>query len=234
MTINCLHIASFSGNIGDNANHKGFYNWFRKIIKEDIIFHYQEIREFYWGEKKWNIKFIEFMNSFDFIVIGGGNFFELWVENSPSGTSIGIDPKLIKYIKKPVFFNALGVDPGQGVPNLCKYRFKSFLDEIFSRKNFFISLRNDGAIKNISEHIGLSYSEKVFQGVDNGFFAKYRPLNLQNTFGINPSNTIAINIASDMSHIRFKNFGDKEIGFIKEFSEFIKEICYVNPTIHAT
>ena len=43
-----LHLASFEGNIGDNANHNGFY----KHLQQNKLFTFNidklEIREFYW------------------------------------------------------------------------------------------------------------------------------------------------------------------------------------------
>ncbi|WP_080512693.1 polysaccharide pyruvyl transferase family protein [Prochlorococcus marinus] len=213
--------------MGDNANHKGFYPWIESILKEKTKFYFQEIREFYWKKKNWDSSFINYINEFDLVIIGGGNYFELWVEDSPSGTSIGIDPSLIKNIKIPMFFNALGVDAGQGVPNICKLRFRKFLDEVLSRKNFLVSVRNDGAIENIRKHIGEEYKHKILHSVDHGFFTNYESVDLYKRFGIDKnSKNIAINIASDMSEIRFKGYKEKgEMGFIIEFSSFIEELC---------
>ncbi len=227
MVLNCLHIASFNGNIGDNANHKGFYPWIESILKEKINFYFQEIREFYWKKKKWDSGFIDYINEFDLVILGGGNYFELWVEDSPSGTSIGINPSVIKNIKVPIFFNALGVDPGQGVPNICKLKFRKFLDEVLSRENFLVSVRNDGAIENVRKHIGEEYKQQILHGVDHGFFAAYQSIDLNNRFGIDKnSKNIAINIASDMSEIRFKGYKEKgEMGFIMELASFIEELC---------
>jgi hypothetical protein len=109
-----LHIASFTGNIGDNANHLGFRSWFETLVENKIQWNELEIREFYWKNKFWDKEFVKYANNFDLIIIGGGNYFELWVEKSPTGTSIEIEPDLFKKIERPVYFNALGVDPGQG------------------------------------------------------------------------------------------------------------------------
>ena len=86
--IRVLHIASFTGNIGDNANHMGFRPWFEKVSSVSVSWDNLEIREFYWKERKWDMDFVDLANSYDLVVIGGGNYFELWVEDSPTGTSI--------------------------------------------------------------------------------------------------------------------------------------------------
>ena len=41
-----LHLASFTGNIGDNANHSGFRYWFEKY-NDEAEWTELEIREFY-------------------------------------------------------------------------------------------------------------------------------------------------------------------------------------------
>jgi len=109
-----LHVASFSGNIGDNANHMGFRPWFETLAGRPVQWTNLEIREFYWRERVWDDSFVAMANAHDLVVIGGGNYFELWVETSPTGTSIAIEPQTFAKITTPVVFNALGVDPGQG------------------------------------------------------------------------------------------------------------------------
>ena len=92
--LNILHIASFTGNIGDNANHLGFRGWFERVAEADVIWTELEIREFYWKNRFWDRSFVEYANGFNLIIIGGGNYFELWVDKSPTGTSIEIEPDL--------------------------------------------------------------------------------------------------------------------------------------------
>ena len=75
-----LHIASFSGNIGDNANHMGFRPWFEALAGAPVSWTRLEIREFYWRERQWDAALVDFINTHDLLVIGGGNYFELWVE----------------------------------------------------------------------------------------------------------------------------------------------------------
>ena len=94
-----LHIASFKGNIGDNANHIGFRDWFEKLVKHTVEWENIEIREFYRSKRKWDNGFAKEANAYDLVIIGGGNYFELWVEKSPSGTSIEISPEVLRKIE---------------------------------------------------------------------------------------------------------------------------------------
>ena len=57
-----LHLASFTGNIGDNANHMGFRPWFENQVGVPIAWTDLEIREFYWGERQWDATLAELIN----------------------------------------------------------------------------------------------------------------------------------------------------------------------------
>ncbi|MFW3341613.1 hypothetical protein [Aliarcobacter butzleri] len=113
-----MHIASFSGNIGDNASHIGFYNILSSIIDYDIA--QIEMRKFYQNYNKadklsFNKEFIEYINSFDICFIGGG-FLDYHIKDSKTGTTIDIDLSLIKNIKTPTYFTSLGSNPHKEVP----------------------------------------------------------------------------------------------------------------------
>lgn len=127
-----LHLASFNGNIGDNANHNGFYKHLESLDYEFEIDEL-EIREFYWKQRSFDESFVELVNSYDLLIVGGGNYFELWVEDSPTGTSISIELELLKKINTPILFNALGVDPGQGASEANIQKFRDFLDVLIQR-----------------------------------------------------------------------------------------------------
>ena len=148
-----LHLASFSGNIGDNANHMGFRPWFAAQVGREVTWTNCEIREFYWKERAFDADFVTIANSYDALVVGGGNYFELWVENSPTGTSIAISLEDFDKIRVPIFFNALGVDSGQGVPEKSKQNFTRFLSKLLSSDQYLVSVRNDGAVDTLREEI---------------------------------------------------------------------------------
>lgn len=222
-----LHIASFSGNIGDNANHIGFRSWLAGLANRAINWTELEIRQFYWRERAWDEAFVEYANSFDALVIGGGNYFELWVEGSPTGTSIAIPLQLWERLRVPVYFNALGVDPGQGVPAVCRSRFKAFLEMLLGNPKCLVSVRNDGAKRNLARVLGATYAEAVLHAPDNGFFAGFESARMVPFFS-DPAveRVVTLNLASDMADIRFAAYGTEGVdGFAGECARAIGDLA---------
>lgn len=216
-----LHLASFNGNIGDDANHQGFYKYLNKNKEFSFNIEELEIREFYWKNKLFDNSFVELVNKYDLLIIGGGNFFELWVENSPTGTSISIELKLLKKINTPIIFNSVSVDPGQGASKNNINKFKNFINLLVQRDDF-ISIRNDGSKKSVIEHLGKKYLKYFNHTVDAGFFSdSYKP-----TKYYKEKRYIAINIAYDMQDIRFKHI--TYIKFLDTFKKFINKFLKKN------
>ena len=81
-TLRVLHLASFAGNIGDLANHAGARRMLAERLGFALKFTDLEIREFYWKQRSFDDAFVAYANSFDLLIIGGGNYFELWVDHS--------------------------------------------------------------------------------------------------------------------------------------------------------
>jgi polysaccharide pyruvyl transferase WcaK-like protein len=223
--INVGHLGSFIGNIGDIINHESFRIWFESVLGLKVRWQKFEIRDCYRDEKKFNPDFIEFANQQDLVVIGGGNFFELWPENSCNGTSINLSYSNLKAIKCPVFFNALGVDGGQGVGNQAQKNFRSFFNDIANDNQFFISVRNDGSIAQLLE-LGIS-TAGVKCLPDAAFFYK-------GSVQTSPQSglSIAINIAMDMPNIRFKDGTGEH--FLNSISEVMKKLISSNHEIKFT
>lgn len=216
-----LHLASFDGNIGDNANHNGFYKHLKQLQGFEFQIDQLEIREFYWKKRFFSEPFVELVNKYDLLIIGGGNYFELWVEDSPTGTSISIELELLKKINTPILFNALGVDPGQGASEVNIQKFRNFLDLLIERDDF-ISIRNDGAKKAIIDYVGEEYLEHIHHTVDAGFFADIpEPSEYYKS-----KKYIAINIAYDMQDVRFQNISYEE--FLQTFKRFIDKFLKEN------
>ncbi len=229
-SLRLLHIASFSGNIGDNANHMGFRPWFEDQVGAPVSWTNLEIREFYWRERQWDETLVELINSHDMLIIGGGNYFELWVEHSPTGTSIAMDPALFAQIKIPVFFNALGVDPGQGVPDICRDRFTKFLQLLLNSDQFLVSVRNDGAQDNLRHHIGPHFADKVHCLPDHGFFVP-SPQQHHSAPPAEGPQSVAINLACDMSETRFSGF-EGQADFAREMASVITALAAHNKQLH--
>lgn len=200
-TFRALHLASFDGNIGDNANHNGFYRYLKEIPGFQFEIEPLEIREFYWKQRFFDESFVELANRYDLLIIGGGNYFELWVEHSPTGTSIMIEPELFKKIKPLVFFNALGVDLGQGAsPDACG-RLRNFLTIVLDDPKNFVSARNDGSMEALREHVGSALAARVNWSPDAGVCVE-----VDKDFSIiDPHRRyMAINLAGDMLETRFR------------------------------
>ncbi len=214
-----LHVASFKGNIGDNANHTGFRSKLAETLDVDLVYTDFEIREVFWKHKAFDDNFVQLANIHDLVVIGGGNYFELWVENSETGTSFDIKLDLLSQIKSPIIFNALGVDPAQGASEISLTKFRHFCDMAIDSPTMLLSCRNDGSIKTLREVVGDKYAANFYHVPDAGFFTKvldtYHP-----ELDPNKSN-IVIQIAGDMLETRFPNIEPDDISF----DEFISSMA---------
>ncbi len=229
--INVLQLASFEGNIGDNANHNGTRLEFKKNLNFNLSFSNLEIRDFFYKRRYFNQELIDTINKYDLLMIGGGNYFELWVEKSRSGTSIDMDPNLFSKIDIPVLFYGLGVDPGQGYSDKTISKFQSFLDVILSSRKNLVSVRNDGSMEALKSLYGNKYLDSVHHIPDGGFFISvknyYHPELPKNKF------IIGINLAGDMINIRF-NDKSQSITFEDFQNYFTYTMIHIlkNPNIH--
>lgn len=193
-----LHVASFKGNIGDQLNHLGFRSWFVSLVGQDIEWIEVEIRDVYRGFHTLFDRLKTLADGADLVVIGGGNFWELWPENSSTGTSIDLSLEQLLDLDIPCFFNALGVDAAQGIsPNALS--FLNYLRELNQHPNFFVTLRNDGAKAGLRKHFGSD--DGVLELPDHGFFAKAHLMTAESS----RQNLVAVNLASDMAQIRFSS-----------------------------
>ncbi len=221
-----LHLASFAGNIGDLANHAGA----RRMLAEQLGFALEftdlEIREFYWKHRSFDDAFVDYANSFDLLIIGGGNYFELWVDHSATGTSIDITPKRLAKLNVPTLFFALGVDTGQGYSAQSAQRFNDFMLTALDRRNFFVCVRNDGSTKALREVLGDKTAEQILTMPDGGFFAD--PEGCRQAEG--DSGRIGINIAGDMLERRFDR-GLKTEGFLRELADVCRALMDAKPDL---
>lgn len=218
-------MASFIGNVGDNANHKGSEFLRSQFLDYEFKITRKEIREFYWKEWIFNSEdFVNEANSYDLVMIGGGNYFELWVENSKTGTSIDLGLEYLQNIKKPILFYSLGCDIGQGVPQANIEKFRIFMDYLTNSEKYFVSVRNDGALSNIEKIYGDRYKNQIVEIPDGGFFTNVANLN---HFEIEGEMTnILINVAGDMPEVRFPGIDGKITyeTFTQEFAKVIEKL----------
>jgi len=230
--LNVLHVASFSGNIGDNANHSGFRAHLAKELGVELNFTDFEIREVYWKAKAFDHEFVDLANKHDLLVVGGGNYFELWVDRSQTGCSIDISLDLLKAIKTPIVFNALGVDPAQGASPQALQRFRSFLDVVITSPTMMLSCRNDGSRKALQEIVGEQYEKEFYHVPDAGFFTSvldsYHPELEQD------KKNVVIQLAGDMLETRFPAALPDEISydqFLEGVARTIAELCANNSNV---
>ncbi|WP_195930499.1 polysaccharide pyruvyl transferase family protein [Hyphomicrobium album] len=222
-----MHLASFAGNIGDVANHAGA----RRMLGEHLDFALEytelEIREFYWTKRPFDDAFVDYANTFDLLLIGGGNYFELWVERSATGTSIDISPQCLARLKVPTLFFAIGVDIGQGYSKATAQRFDDFISEVLARSDMFVCVRNDGSSKALCEVLGAARAQTIPVLPDGGFFAVPSP----DVAAERPaSRRIGINIAGDMLERRFN--AELSAGeFLKELASACTTLLDADPTL---
>lgn len=223
--IKVLQVASFCGNVGDTANHIGTA-WLRnEYLDYSLKIQQKEIREFYWKKWKFNSEeFIEEANSYDLIIIGGGNYFELWVEDSATGTSIDITIENLKKIKPPILFYGLGADIFNGYTSRTQERFSAFLDYLLNSNKYLICLRNDGAMSNIKTLYGTKYVNRLQIVPDGGFF--YKAIDIHNEYCLIDAKNIVINLAGDMPDKRFpeQEGGIRAEEFFRELSEVLTSL----------
>lgn len=228
-----LHLASFSGNIGDNANHSGT----RHLLKENLDFRLEytelEMREFYWKQRAFDKEFVALANQHDLLMIGGGNYFEMWVDSSSTGTSVDISREVLDAIKCPILFYALGCDPGQGVSESNLAKFKSFLDLLFSSDRYLVSVRNDGSLGTVMKLLGEDYARRVFKVPDGGFFTRVEEYVHPGI--VSGCKNIGINVAGDMLDIRFKPGSGNGISyedFLNGFSSLLNEKLHLDDQLN--
>jgi polysaccharide pyruvyl transferase WcaK-like protein len=224
-----LHVASFRGNIGDNANHAGFRPWFETLVGSPVTWTEFEIRDVYRKTRAFDAGFAAEANAADLVVIGGGNYFELWVKDSPTGTSISIPETVLASITTPIFINALGVDDAQGYTDETLSRFRTFLDRLLTSEQYLVSVRNDGAMTTLKTHVGDLPLDKLLHLPDGGFFASYKAAPRAD------GPHIGINLAGDMLDQRFP--GGTLLayqGFLAELADALAQLWREHPDLKLT
>jgi polysaccharide pyruvyl transferase WcaK-like protein len=219
-----LHVASFIGNIGDNASHIGLKSLLDKFFEAYEI-EQMEIRRFYKNYKhsdvqKFDENFINYANTFDLLIIGGGGFLDYWVKGSTTGTTIDLPPELVKKIKVPTLIMSVGCMPHREVPEGNLEKFKAFLQAVSNNPKVAIAVRNDGSINTLKEILTPEELSEIPEILDNGF---YYDTGLNNCLPV--KDYIAINITLDQIKMNSKSRGVIDIDVYKhEMRSVIKFI----------
>lgn len=215
-----LHIASFLGNIGDNFNHLGT----RKLLEEKlgkVEWFEIEIRETFRKNYTFDHNFADYCNTFDAVIFGGGNFFELWVDYSVNNTSANIPFEVVDKITVPFYFYALGVDPGMGVTKKGINKFIKWVENVNNKDNFHLSTRNDGAFDTLQKYFPKGFDENFTHLADGGFLVNTREI--VDEIEEKEQKYIGINLAGDMLDIRF----DGELSYEKFIIKFSASLCNI-------
>lgn len=200
---------------------------FSRYLDFDLEFTDLEIREFYWKLRSFDDAFVDWANSFDLLLIGGGNYFELWVERSATGTSIDISPERMSRLTVPTAFYSLGVDTGQGYTQESAARFCAFLDNALER-NMFVCVRNDGSTRALHEVAGAALARRVPLMPDGGFFSAEAVAPVLP--GPGQRLTVGVNIAGDMLERRFDQ-GQSPGQFLVSFADFCVRLLEARPDV---
>lgn len=243
-----LHVASFIGNIGDNASHAGL-TAILKIIFNEYEIEQLEIRKFYKNyqlddARVFDEEFIEYANSFDLLIIGGGGFLDYWVEGSATGTTIDLDPELVPCITVPTLMMSVGCVPHRKIPEGNIDKFIRFIQAVNKNPNIRIAVRNDGSIETLKNILSPDEMKCIPEIMDNGFFYKseegpsfidgdYIAINITlDQIGMNSSLRGAIDlkayqeeIVKVVNHIAVDL--DKHVVFVPHIFSDIKAICDV-------
>lgn len=231
-TLKALHIASFNGNIGDNANHNGFREKLKETLNQGIEFTNLEMREFYqsWAIKDFNSpEFIDLCNSHDLVIFGGGNFFELKWDYSATGTTINLEEETIDAIHSLVLFHGVGCDVAKGASQAAIDKFEKFLTKISQKDNFLISVRNDGSQRTLEELYGDKFKDDIIIVPDGAFFMETEQYEFPEL--IDGYKYVGINVVNDMNDIRFDEKNEDGISyeeFIEKFSKTLNNFLNKN------
>jgi polysaccharide pyruvyl transferase WcaK-like protein len=201
--IKVIQLATYRGNIGDNANIVGTRNLLNQNLGFEIEYTDLDIMDFLWGLKKYDLEFIELVNQHDLLIVGGGGFFELTSDKTCTGTALDISVEVLRQIDTPIVFHALGVDIAKSVPEERLNKFRTFLDYLLASEKILVSIRNDGSMDAVRKLLGDGYAKRLYKAPDGGFFTVVEDFHHPEL----PTNkrVIGINLAGDMLDFRFPN-----------------------------
>lgn len=217
-TIKVIHLASFFGNIGDCANHQGFYSKLKKLMSVEI--NQIEIRKYYKNRNELNFdnSFVDLVNQHDLLILGGGGFFDLKWGYSQTGTTLDFSDEIIEQIKVPVLVNAMGYHEYGVVDKVNVTNFRNFLKNVVNNKKWMVTVRNDGSLDRLKKRYG-SLVRTVKSVPDSGFV--YNPqMSDKCGFDTNSTKWIGINITNELFSKQF----NKDIsvdGFNSQISTLI-------------
>ena len=126
------HLTSFGGNIGDKLHINGIRNKIKEefsLSNKDLIFTNIELRLFYQNirQRSFNDEFVSQVNQHDTLIIGGGGFFDINIEQSSTGVTIDFNERILEKIKIPIIFYGLGCNQLSPQEHLKRIDFENLL-----------------------------------------------------------------------------------------------------------
>jgi len=231
-----LHVANFSGNVGDNANHNGLRSKLSEVITEDTHYDELDMRRFYKnydGKNKlyFNTDFVKLANKYDLVIIGGGNFFEVWLEDSSTGCTIDMSPEIVASLSTKVLFFGLGFDRNKGYSKKTLTHFLEFIKSLQNKNKFLVTIRNDGSLEQFVDSYGIECTKLIHKVPDGGFFVspkKNMPLLLPED-----RDNIILSLAMDMPSVRYgkENEESGQKYLVDSFVTYIKSMINSKPKI---
>lgn len=200
-----IQLASYSGNIGDNANVSGTRRVLRENFGRDLQFTDLEFEWFgtdpRWARRSFDQSFIDEVNRHDLFLIGGGGFFGLTTSKTFTGTPMTIPLEVLGQMKTPIVFYALGFHAMDGHVEERATKFKHYLDGLLEMDHVLVSVRNDGSLENLRRLFGDSYVSRISVCPDGGFFSETKDsTHVELETGVR---TIALQLGGDRLEKRF-------------------------------
>ena len=191
-----LHLASFIGNIGDNASHLGLASILGGMLPPHEVTRI-EMRRFYThysgaDRLRFDADFLAYANSFDLFLIGGGAFLNPSIEGSRSGTTIDLDPAGVRELRVPTVLTSIGRKHTPPVPTGVESNFARFLEALYSNDRIRVLTRNDGTKAMIDRELGSGFTDPMREVLDSAFF--YSPTS---SADLGETGYVAVNVATD-------------------------------------
>ncbi len=227
MLLSVQHVASFHGNVGDNASHNGLYASFFEATGYRLKPKEVEIRRGYQSYAgpdplDWIGEVIGNQSDYELTLVGGGNFFTPRIDHSPSGTTIGLGADQIRGVSRPLVFHGIGFDPYQGTTARNLARFLEFLEQSAANPHVAVYFRNDGSRENLRSCYGDAVAERARVVPDPGFFVDVGDVAPGGGLGF--ERYLAVNVAKDMLEMRFDSINGYR-DFLGGMAEFLEKIC---------
>ena len=219
-----LHVASHVGNIGDDASHAGTHRILNELLGP-VQFSRLDIRKSYDiytlpDRFSFDERFAEQANDHDLVVIGGGAFLDFDIAGTRTGLMMQIDDKVLDALRVPLLVTSVGCHSRHDTDRGNRGEIIRLLENLMSRDNCALQLRNDGSTATVSDLLGPAFAASVPEVLDSGFFYEndghlYRPFE---------GRYIVVSTTEDQ--LRLRNAGSRieREAYLKEMRGFVQRV----------